>query len=157
MRKARITIIKFPKSVNKIRFVYDILARLKNAYPECDIVNFTSAPTDEFCYVESDHFYCRIINPQYPEVTSIDIDAYRRGYINDKVSLEGLTFDEYIDYCFLFELEEIRVIFKKDVYDNKKIDSPILTIMICPDGLDEIHVFGEESALELLQTVIVNI
>lgn len=77
---------------------------------------------------------------------SLNKSNYLFPYYLDKLDKQGLTIEDYIDYCLLFELDNIKVIPRdcnKDVYSVVKDVKPLVALLICPDGLGELQIIGE--------------
>ena len=60
---------------------------------------------------------------------------------------------EYIDMCLLFELDRIEIVAQSPSSQAsiiQAISNTIATFLICPDGLNEIHIDGKKEVLSEL-------
>lgn len=133
--------IELPKNANKLKFVYSVLRVLLDEFNDCAIINRTESPIKEYEYENHDGYYYRLI-----DINDFSKCADRANYIEpyrlDKMHHQGFTIDQYIEMCWLFELEEIIVVKKNGTrtsIDQLLKVKPVLSLDICPDGLNEIH------------------
>ena len=144
-------IIRIPTNVNKYSYVLNILNLLQNIFNEYTFVNCTQSPIDEFEYSKNDSVYYRELKKiQRPD---IDEFSYMNPYQKDNLKKGGFTLKEYVEMCLLFELDRIEIV-KKDPslenQTNQEAFNTIATLLICPDGLNEIHISGSNTVLNKL-------
>ena len=145
-------IIKIPNNLNKYDYVCKLLNKLLKQFDEYDFCNCTVSPINEYSYVKINDIYYRKIK-SIPEVC-IDELNYIESYKNENLKSQGITLQDYIEMCKLFELEKIILIEKFE--DKVKNLLPLATILICPDGLSEMHFDGQDKILASIVDVLKN-
>ncbi len=140
-------IIKIPSNVNKLDFVNKLLNKLLNVFNDYELMNCTESPLNEYAYFEYKGMYYRKIMREN-SIVVINEANYVDSYEKENLMSQGISLQEYIEMNMLFELEKILVVSKFD----EQIDSllPLITISICPDGLNEVHFSGQETLLNNL-------
>ena len=136
-------ILKIPSNVNKFDFVTDLLKKLQSEFVHYEFMNCTESPINEYNYFKHNRMYYRKIEKD----TSIIINEanYTDSYEKENLKKQGISLQEYIEMCMLFELEKIMIISKFDMQiDDLK---PLVTMLVCPDGWDEIHFIGQDMLL----------
>lgn len=145
-------IINIPSKINKLAFVYNLLFKLLDEFKEYDFFNSTKSPISELSYTEHNGLFYRKIQ-KIDIIKLIDESNYINSYKADGLDKQGYTLMEYISFCLLFELEEIIVVDKNitdDVFTSINEQESLVTLLICPDGLDEIHIIGEKDFLNVI-------
>ncbi len=146
-------IISIPGNSNKYDYVLNILNLLNDIFVEYTFINCTESPIDEFEYLENGGIYYRELRTN--ERCQFNQHNYINSYEKDNLKETGITLKEYIDMCLLFELERIELIPKCQINQiqigNIDLDH-VATILICPDGLDEIQINANEEVLSKLIT-----
>ena len=108
---------------------------------------------NEFEYLENGGIYYRELRTN--ERCQFNQHNYINSYEKDNLKETGITLKEYIDMCLLFELDRIELIPKCQINQiqigNIDLDH-VATILICPDGLDEIQINANEEVLSKLIT-----
>ena len=148
--------IKIPLTKNKLYFVYEVIEKLMNVFPNYTFVNRTDSPLDEIEYLEKDGFYYRVIRDKIPPLSLINQSNYTLSFSSDGLDKQGYTLQQYIETCMLFELNEISIIaIPNEHYDINSFDlsQSIAIIEILPDGLNEIHFNGKEYVIEIISAV----
>ena len=142
--------IEIPNKTNKYNFVCELLDLLQNTFCMYEFINCTQSPLNDFDYSENNGLYYRNLSIKL----NIDISDpdYIKSYDKDNLLSQGISLQEYIDMCLLFELEEVMLISQKSNPIN--LLSPLITISICPDGLNEIHFSGNQVLLNEITTLI---
>ena len=142
-------VIEMPVNYRPFKYVKWLLNSLIEKYQNYCFINLTDSPINSFDYKKCGDYYCRKIENQ-DVFNFINESDYVSSYKADKLDRQGFTLNEYIETCLLFELCEIQIIesLKVDEYIEGKIHlHPYFSLKICPDGLNEIHVLGAESAV----------
>lgn len=132
-------IFKIPNGKNEYRYVLEMLSFIQKAFVEYSFINHTDSPLNEFVYSENDGDYFREI--QLNQNPKIDKSLYFSSYDKEGLINSGVTFEEYIDMCFLFELNKIEIVEKcndVNIQANSDIHNNIATLWVCPDGGREI-------------------
>lgn len=146
-------IISIPGNSNKYDYVLNKLNLLQNIFVEYTFINCTESPIDEFAYLESNGIYYRELKTN--KRCQVNEHNYMNSYEKDNLKETGITLKEYIDMCLLFELDRIELI-PKCQRDQIQIDhivfDHVATILICPDGLDEIQINANKEVLSKLIT-----
>lgn len=135
-------IIKIPSNVNKLDFVNKLLNKLLSEFNGYEFINCTKSPVNEYTYFEYKGMYYRKIIRENIVVNEVNyVDSYKK----EKLMNQGISLQEYIEMIMLFELEKILVVSKFDNQVNSLLS--LITILICPDGLNELHFSGQETLL----------
>ena len=117
----------------------------QNLFVEYTFINCTESPIDEFEYLENSGIYYRELKTH--KRLQVNEHNYMNSYEKDNLKETGITLKEYIDMCLLFELDRIELIPKCQTNQfqagNVAFDH-VATILICPDGLDEIQIDANE-------------
>lgn len=148
--------INIPGNSNEYDYVLSILNLLNNGFREYTFINCTESPLDEFEYIEYNGIYYRelgTLETNKNKRCQVNEQDYMNSYEGDHLKEDGFTLKEYIDMCFLFELDRIEIIPKcqGDQFQPGNIDSDhVATILICPDGWNEIQIHANEEVLSKL-------
>jgi len=148
--------INIPSKTNKLAFLYNLLFKLLDEFKEYDFINFTKSPISELSYTEHKGLFYRKIQ-KIDIIKFIDESNYINSYKADGLDKQGYTLMEYISSCLLFELEKIIVVDKNitdDIFTSINEQESLVTLLICPDGLDEIHIIGEKDLLNVIASKI---
>lgn len=151
-------IIEIPKYRNRVQFVYDILDKLVENFIEYDFINCTDSPIDELSYIKSNGVYYRKIQRQNI-AELINESNYLNAYRADNLDKIGCNLKDYIEMCLLYELGEIKVIHKDNNCKPLKFENALnslASLIVCPDGLDEIHIIGTDCLVQKIVSIIEN-
>lgn len=136
-------IIEIPTNVNKLNYVNNFLKSLENEFNDYTFINCTSSPINEYSYFEHNGMYYRNIKNENNLL--INEVNYIQSYQKDNLINLGISFENYIEMNVLFELEKIMIFSKIDREMGEL--TPCVTILICPDGFNELHFFGQDALL----------
>ena len=128
-----------PANSNKVIFIIDLLNGVRNEFEKYIFINRTSSPMQAYSYIERQGYYYRKMNDM--NYISINTDEYVEAYRKERLHDQGISLNEYVEMIILFELEHILMCLD----NNDAIDKipALVNILICPDGLNEIHIYGE--------------
>ena len=146
-------IISIPGNSNKYDYVLNTLNLLQDIFVEYTFINCTESPINEFEYIVNNGIYYRELKTN--KMYQVNEHNYMNSYEKDNLKETGITLKEYIDMCLLFELDRIELIPKRQrdqIQMGHIVFDHVATILICPDGLDEIHINGDKEVLSKLIT-----
>ncbi len=148
-------IIKIPHLENKINFIYQIIYKIKEKFDCYDFINCTDSPIQEFQYRKMGKVFVRKLGEQKKHL-KINNANYEQSYHLDNIEKQGLSLSEYIEHCLIFELNTIYIC-KKNINffcEEDLINKSVAIFLICPDGLDEIHIEAKEKILNVMSNIL---
>ena len=135
-----------PENSHKIQFIYKFIYGVMNLYPACGFFNITDSPLKEFEYIKVKDLFMRKISGNELKL-NVDKEKYMEAYCLDKIDKQGISFKEYLDLCFIFELCNVHIVpynVQQQFMESVDVAISLCCISVCPDGLNEIIVDGDK-------------